>query len=76
MKIKLISSQQIKLTELGAGTTFEDVVGSFVAGDITVHAIAFAIGPKGEREAVLLYSDGATPELPAAVRAWLKDQVA
>jgi len=52
------------------------VLNELVAGDITVHSIAYAIGPKGEREALVLYSEGQSLELPAAVRSWLTEQVA
>jgi len=36
----------------------EETVNAFLAGKVTVHSTAYAIGPKGEREALLLYTEG------------------
>lgn len=66
MKIKLIAARR---------DSIENEIARFLGRDVTAHAIAYAIGPQGQREALVLYSDGATPELPAAVKTWLKEQV-
>jgi hypothetical protein len=41
----------------------------------TVQGVAYAIGPKGEREVLVLYTDGRAAEIPDAVKIWLADQL-
>jgi len=76
---RTLASNGLAIIEIVSARTrqeLESTLTAVVAGDITVHSVAYAIGPKGEREALILYSDGASLELWAAVRAWLKEQVA
>jgi len=68
MKIQIVTAKTRE--------ALEQALGALVAGDITVHSLAYAIGPKGEREAIVLYSDGGTVHIPAAVRDWLGQQLA
>lgn len=67
---------KVAILVASSADVLEKAIEDFIADDVTVHSLAFAIAPDGEREAVLLYSDGATPEVPEAVKAWLTDVLA
>jgi hypothetical protein len=65
MKVKLIESAAIEVS-----------LSEFLAReDVTVHSVSYAIGPEGEREALVLYSEGGAAELPGALRTWLAEQL-
>jgi len=68
MKIQIVTAKTREQLEVA--------LRELVAGDIHVHSVAYAIGPKGEREALVLYSEEKPVHLPSAVRDWLSEQLA